>query len=93
MPYFQTSIAAANTPGKLEELSMSEDKTCKLKAAFLHACRGNMVTPMQHHLYYRNEHSFSMLKLISVVISALKGRILYILMMCDCVSVYYDNVF
>ena len=29
---------------KVEELSMSEDRTARLKAAFLHFCKGNMVS-------------------------------------------------
>ena len=32
------------TLDKVEELTMSEDKTSRLKAAFLHACRGNLVS-------------------------------------------------
>lgn len=32
------------TLDRVNELSMSEDKTARLKAAFLHSCRGNVVS-------------------------------------------------
>ena len=38
------SVLGHVTMDKVAELSMSEDKIARLKGAFLHACRGNIVS-------------------------------------------------
>ncbi|CAH1791718.1 unnamed protein product [Owenia fusiformis] len=41
-PVSRPDSALAFTPAQVDELSQSEDKSARLKAAFLHACRGSL---------------------------------------------------